>query len=314
MLCLVQADWYFFCFFLGSVGEGAPPGLWLTVKDNSMATKVYESTDKMSAACKSGLRSLLLACADTKLLMGYHYGEWTFGPPEIEAAVACCSLCQGELGHVRLLHALLHTHFGDDPDTLVEKREPTDFANITFLDNEIRDWSGLVAVNYLVDLAVTSVLHAMKDSSFKPLHMSLGKMLDEERYHIHHGQGWFRTLARKSDATRKAIEASATEALATVVAWFGPAGNEEDAALTEAGIKTEYNASILQGYLNAVGGLADELGIGIGLSKNADGTFTAAEQMDWRHWNLGTRRVLPGGPDAEILYHLQGSKNEIFKL
>ena len=137
-----------------------------------MALKTFESTEGMTPECKEALRYLLLACADTKLLLGYHYGEWTFGPPEIEAAVAFCSLCQSELGHVRLLHALLTKHYKDDPEKLVESAKPEEFANISYLDNEIKNWPDIVAANYVVDLAVTTLLLSMKNSSFKPLHMS----------------------------------------------------------------------------------------------------------------------------------------------
>ncbi|MFQ5771644.1 MAG: Phenylacetic acid catabolic protein, partial [bacterium] len=132
--------------------------------------KIFDSTEGMSPACKVALRNLLLACADTKLLLGYHYGEWTFGPPEIEAAIACCSLCQTELGHVRLLYGILNKHYGDDPDALVASRKPEEFANISFLDNEIKDWAEFVAANYIVDLAVTTLLYSMQGSTFQPLH------------------------------------------------------------------------------------------------------------------------------------------------
>ena len=111
------------------------------------ATTEFESTTGMSDACALGLRQLLLACADTKLLLGYHYGEWTFGTPELEAAVASCSLAQAELGHVRLLHAVLVKHCAEDPNELVDAREPQAFASVGFLDGPITDWAGFVAAN-----------------------------------------------------------------------------------------------------------------------------------------------------------------------
>ncbi len=275
---------------------------------------IFESTDGMNDVCKEGLRNLLLACADTKLLLGYHYGEWTFGPPEIEAAVACCSLCQGELGHVRLLHGLLHTHYGDNPTKLVEERNAETFANISFLDNEIKDWAEFVAANYLVDLAVTSVLISMQNSSFKPLHMSLEKMIDEERYHIHHGQGWFRTLAQKNADTRAVMERSAKNALESIVEWFGPVDEDEDRTLVEAGIKTQPNAEILQNFLNSLGGLSEKLHLNPEMTRAEDGHWLFNREVKWQGWNPKTRRVRKSAPDEQILYHLKGSKNNVFKL
>ena len=275
--------------------------------------KIFESTEGMTQECKEALRYLLLACADTKLLLGYHYGEWTFGPPEIEAAVAFCSLCQSELGHVRLLHALLTKHYKDDPVKLVESAKPEEYANISYLDNEIKNWPDIVAANYVVDLAVTTFLLSMKTSSFKPLHMSLGKMLDEERYHIHHGQGWFRTLAKKSAETKQAIQKSAQVALAKVVEWFGPPDSGYDQVLVQAGIKSESNSEILDKYLSELGNLAAGLEVDLGLSK-ANGTWQLNTTFDWNSWDPKTRRLTKTGPDPEILYHLRGSKNKVFKL
>lgn len=276
--------------------------------------RVFDSTDGMSPECKTALRNLLIACADTKLLLGYHYGEWTFGPPEIEAAIACCSLCQTELGHVRLLHAILNTHFKDDPAELVESRQPKEFANVPYLDDEIRDWPDFVAANYLVDLAITSLLFSMKDSSFKPLHMSLEKMLQEERYHIHHGQGWFRTLAKKSAETKTGLAKSAKRALRSVVEWFGPPKAPADRVLVAAGIKADSNEEILSKMMANLSDLCQSLDLEFGLVKSGGDSWELADPIDWQGWNPATRRSSETGPNPQILYHLKGSKNKVFKL
>lgn len=265
---------------------------------------MFDSTDGMSPTCATGLRNLLLALADTKLLLGYHYGEWTFGPPALEAAIASCSLSQTELGHVRLLHAILRNHYGDDPDRLVEDRNPQEFANIAYLDRPIPDWPGVVAANYVVDLAITCVLHAMKDSAFKPLGMSIGKMLDEERYHIHHGRGWLRTLATKGDAEREAVESSVSRALAAAIEWFGPESEEEDDLLVSTGIKAQSNAAVRDNLIADIEHTAAALGMQVRVNP----------VKDFEGWHPSSRRADSGGPDEEILRHLAGSKNAIFKL
>jgi ring-1,2-phenylacetyl-CoA epoxidase subunit PaaC len=277
-------------------------------------THQFTSTKGMPPTCKTALRNLLIALADTKLLLGYHYGEWTFGPPALEAAIACCSLGQAELGHVRLLHGILNTHFGDDPDALVESRKPEEFANIPYLDHELKDWSEIVAANYIVDLALTTLLNSLRESSFQPLHMSLDKMIQEETYHIHHGQGWFRTLAQKSDATIKQLKNSAEKALTTVVEWFGPDDSEEDTILVETGIKSDSNAAILQNFLREVGVLSESLKLELGLTKANGKVWQFKNPPQWKNWNPQTRRIQKTGPDEQILYHLRGSKNKVFKL
>jgi len=171
-------------------------------------TVTYDSAEALAPEARTALRRLLLAVADTKLLLGYHYGEWTFGAPELEASVAHCSLGQSELGHVRLLHGLLLSQYGDDPDTLVDARPAEAFASVTYLDEPIPDWPGVVAMTWVVDMAMTRLLHSMRASSFTPVRVSVEKILHEERYHAHHGQGWFRTLAGRDAESRAAIEAA----------------------------------------------------------------------------------------------------------
>lgn len=270
----------------------------------TQTAKQYDSTEGMSEACATGLRNLLTACADTKLMLGYHYGEWTFGPPELEAAIAGCSLCQTELGHVRLLHGLLKRHYGADPVQLIEGREPAEFASVSYLDRDLEDWAELVAANYVVDLAVTRLLHSLKGSAFTPLRMSLEKMLDEERYHIHHGQGWFRTLCGKNEDCRRAVEAAMNRALASVAEWFGPANEPGDEALVEAGVKFRTNDQVFEDLLGDIEQLVGPLGVRI--------EVTQVGEPDG--WNPSTRRARTGGPSEDILYHLRGSKNAVFKL
>lgn len=266
--------------------------------------RIFESTEGMTEACRDGLRNLVLACADTKLLLGYHYGEWTFGPPALEAAIASCSLAQAELGHVRLLHAVLKKNYDDDPDHLVDRRSSDAFANVSYLDRPITDWFGLVAANYAVDLAVTRLLYALRGSSFKPLRMSVEKMLDEERYHVHHGQGWLRTLAGKGDESKRALQDRVQAAVDAVAVWFGPADDEQDHALVAAGVKRQSNADILRDFLTDVAETVKSAGMMVDLER----------PHAFGGWNPVTRRLAPGGPDEEILQHLRGTKNEIFKL
>ena len=48
---------------------------------NTVTTPKHETTNDLDEASKAALHRLLRAIADTKLLLGYHYGEWTFGTP-----------------------------------------------------------------------------------------------------------------------------------------------------------------------------------------------------------------------------------------
>ena len=264
----------------------------------------FETGADVPDACREPLRDVLVACADTKLLLGYHYGEWTFGTPTLEAAVANCSLAQSELGHVRLLHGVLKTHCDEDLDRLIEERPGTGFASIAYLDEPLPDWPAVVAMNFVVDLAVTRVIHAMRASTFVPVRSCAEKLLEEERYHMHHGQGWFRALATAGTEPRATIGARTAEALAAVRAWFGPAGADGDGALVAAGIKAMSDEALALAVLDDVQRVAGPLGVDV----------TMPDAPARMGWDATRRRSGGGGPSDDVLYHLRGTKNAIFKL
>ena len=158
-------------------------------------------------------------------------------------------------------------------------------------------------MNYVVDLAVTRLLHAMRGSSFKPVRMSVDKMLEEERYHVHHGQGWFRTLAKRSDESKTAIGNQLTKVLESVAVWLGPADSAEDAELLETGVKSKTNDVVMADLVADISTTASEVGLTVDF-----------RTPDFDGWSATNRRTDNRGPDEDILYHLRGSKNDIFKL
>jgi ring-1,2-phenylacetyl-CoA epoxidase subunit PaaC len=252
-------------------------------------------------ACREPLRDLLIACADTKLLLGYHYGEWTFGAPTLEAAVAHCSLAQGELGHVRLLHGILKAHCDVDPDELVERRPAAQLASNPYLDEPLTDWASVVAMTVVVDQSVSRVVHAFRASAFPPLRACAAKLLEEERYHLHHGQGWLRTLAADA-ARRPALAMALGRALSSTLFWFGPPDQPGDGALVAAGLKETSDAALGAALAQDFGDLVAALGLDL-----------RSVGVRWDGWTAARRRPGTGGPSDEVLYHLRGTKNAVFK-
>ncbi len=258
----------------------------------------------LEAGCRTALRNLLSAIADTKLLLGYHYGEWTFGAPVLEASIANCSLCQTELGHVRLLHGILKTHFDEDPERLMESRSPWEIAGGEFLDRALPDWAALVAATLVIDGALSLVLDSLRESAFLPVRNVADKMLEEERYHAHHGRGWFRALAGRDRATRSTLEERVEAAFRCTQIWWGPEGEKEDALLVTAGLKSRSNSELSSQLRSDLEELAEACGVELRLSP----------VVELNGWNPCTRRIGGSAVSEEILYHMRGSKNQIFKL
>ena len=255
------------------------------------------------------LRSTLVALSDTKLLLGYHYGEWTFGPPAIEAGIAACSMAQEEFGHTRLLNGILKREFDLEIDPLADERPPDAFASIAFLDHPLESWAELVAANAVVDLALSLVLSSFEGGDFPPLARAVPKMLLEERFHAEHAEGWVRVIESEEAAPREALADALARALREVGAFFGPPGHDAD--LVRSGARTTADDALrLRLFARVAALLADPAAAG--LRREGDG-WSLTEPPDWGAWDAGRRRLSAGGPDQGMLDELRGTKNVAFK-
>ena len=257
----------------------------------------------------AGLRSTLVALSDTKLLLGYHYGEWTFGPPAIEAGIAACSMAQEEFGHTRLLNGVLKREFDLEIDPLADERPPEDFASIAFLDHPLADWAELVAANAVVDLALSLVLSSFEGGDFQPLSRAVPKMLLEERFHTEHAEGWVRVIDAQGGAPRDALGDAVGRALLNVATFFGPPGH--DAELVASGARDADDQTLRERLCARVAGLFEDPAF-VGLRREGD-DWTLVETLEWSGWDAARRRLAGGGPDQAMLDELRGTKNVAFK-
>jgi hypothetical protein len=83
--------------------------------------------------------------------------------------------------------------------------------------------------------------------------------------------------------------------------------------LEQHGIITAPWEVLRQRFLDWAGAFAYDEKITVGI-KQSDGHWAPALPIDFSNWSPAVRRCTPGQPDDGILYHLRGSKNDIFKL
>jgi phenylacetate-CoA oxygenase PaaI subunit len=283
------------------------------VAESVRETQAKEGRELVPEPARRPFRAVLLACADTKLLLGYHYGEWTFGAPALEAAIAACSMGQDELGHARLFHGQLDHFFGLTQEALVEERAGKDFASIAFLDRPFGSWADLVVANALVDLAVTLEVAAFRGSSLGALRRVVDKMIQEERFHDEHGRAWLRLAAGRSPESRESIATATRAALPSVLAFFGDPAGAHDRELIATAIKTRTDREVREDFLERVGRLVEEAGFPAGALTPGGELWGDAGLIDWRAWDPDRRRVSAAGPADELLDHLSGAKNLEFR-
>ncbi len=266
-----------------------------------MATVFAESADALAPGLREAVRDLVLVLADSKRLLGFRYGGWILGAPELETAIACAAMAQDEWGHARLLYALLKD-FGEDVDALEHGREASEYRSMAALDREPDDWAGVVALNTLVDNALSVQLGAFRDCCYLPLRQRTEKLLAEERYHQAHGAAWARRYAADVDA-RAVLAGAAGALLPDILGWFGPAGGRGE-LLSEAGICDAAADELRARFLDLSAPVLEVLG----LDRQASDYTPRFDDFD----EATRRRVGAGAPDAETIARVRGDRNRDF--
>jgi phenylacetate-CoA oxygenase PaaI subunit len=230
------------------------------------------------------------------------YAGWILGAPELEAGIACASMAQDEWGHGRLLYSLLR-EFGADVDHLEHGREPNEYTNIDVLDTAPASWPDLVALNALLDTALTIQFEALRASTWTPLRLRVEKLLEEERFHSAHGNAWLKRLAGATDLTREAARNAADNILPGVLRWFGP-DSEHAARLVEEAVADAAGSALRARFIERVAPVLDPV------SGMAAATLRIEPNFDG--FSEATRRTSHEGPDAATIEKVRGDKNRAF--
>lgn len=191
-----------------------------------MKDSLQEISDprEFSDATQHALADFILALADTKRFLGLRYAEWCDGAPTLEASVAASAMAQDELGHSRALLPMLKDFPHVDPGILDEAPREKYFT-ITFLDQPFPTWPAFIAANVLIGEALTIALAAARNSRYVPLRTRAVKILEEERFHWLHGEGWFKRLAADSKEGFELAE-KVEGILPQTLCWFGRSKND----------------------------------------------------------------------------------------
>jgi len=266
----------------------------------------FRTADDVPEELHGDLAAMLLSLADNKRLLGMRYAEWLLGAPTLEAGIACSAMAQDEWGHSRILYAMLKD-FGMDPGRLEHEREAAEYVNCELLDEPPADWPGLVALNFLLDAALSVQIESLKDSRFEPLHYKARKVLEEERFHFEHGRGWVARLAQ-GPAGREALTEALTPAWRSCLCWFGAPTGELIDRLAKAGISDATPDVLRARWLARVGPAVRDAGLGLA-ARDGDGSWESTVAVDWADWDGSRRRCGAGVLDAGTLAAVRGDKN-----
>jgi ring-1,2-phenylacetyl-CoA epoxidase subunit PaaC len=272
----------------------------------STKTDAWTTAEQLPEEARGATGDLILLLADNKRVLGMRYSDWILGAPSVEAGIACSAMAQDEWGHSRILYALLRD-FGFDPKSLEHDRDAAAYRNSELIDSPLDGWPGLIAVNLLLDTALSVQFEALGASRFEPLHYKVRKLLEEERFHFEHARGWVTRLSG-TEAGRDALSAAFEPVWAACLRWFGPADDPLGTTLAAAGVADAGPDELRQRWLARVAPVVRDAGLG--LAEAAGDAWTTDPEPDWRGWDSSTRRSDDAaGLDAATLASVRGDKN-----
>lgn len=252
----------------------------------------------LSAGARAAVRDLILVLADNKRLLGMRYADWMLGAPELESGIACSSMAQDEWGHARQLYALLKD-FDLDVSDVEHGRGAGEYRSMEVLDVAPADWAGLIALNVLVDGALSEQFEALRSSSYTPLRQRVEKLLEEERFHAAHGAAWLRRLATSGDEGRASLEAALRSAAEPVLRWFGP-DSDRAKLLGEEAVVDGTGDALRRRFIDRMRPLLS----GVGLE-----SILEDAHPDFAEFDEARRRSGSAGPDEVTMTQVRGDKN-----
>ncbi len=241
----------------------------------------------------AALFAVLSSLADNKQAIGRRYAYWSNGAPALEAAVAAAAMTQDELGHTRTLYPLLDNFTQAEEDlSQIEPMTRTLRYHLAFLDKDFEGWSDFVATNFLLDTAFTTFFEAAQNSSYEPLRQRARKVIQEERIHFVHGEGWVRRLARAGGAVRTALTASLTRLWDETLCWFGPNDDPNIQRLYREGVIDATPDELRSRYLQKIMPTLSSLEIEVPAAFNATTkTWELTQPLPWTKWDAVARRL-----------------------
>ena len=242
----------------------------------------------------AALFAMLSSLADNKQAIGRRYAYWCNGAPALEAAVAAAAMTQDEIGHARTLYPLLadFTQAEADPGQ-VEPMTRTLHYHLSFLDHEFQGWSDFVATNFLLDAALTTFFQAAEHSSYEPLRQRARKIVQEERIHEMHADGWVRRLAKAGGAVRSTLVASLFRLWDETLCWFGPEDDPTMQSLYRESIIDATPDELRRRYLHKIMPTLSSLDIEVPVIFDTQiKGWALREALPWNAWDSLARRLI----------------------
>jgi 1,2-phenylacetyl-CoA epoxidase catalytic subunit len=290
------------------VTEPTGPGLFETATDQDAIERAVAAAapvaveradlamlDSLGPSLREPVYRLMSSLADNKYMLGRRYAEWCTGAPMLESAVAAAAMAQDELGHARSFYPLLRGFQQGRNLVQMEDKgwQQRSTSAMACLDRHFSTWSDFLAVNLIVDSALTTLLSSAVDCPYEPLRQRARKIQQEEAAHWVHAAGWLRRLASPNSSSLGSGSGSRSgsglaDALARVwddaFTWFGQPDDPVIAPLVSAGLLSSLPDTLRHTLHTRLAPLLTQASLTSPLQTRS---------LPWHRWNPAARRLTP---------------------
>ncbi|NKE35912.1 phenylacetate-CoA oxygenase subunit PaaC [Natronococcus sp. JC468] len=221
----------------------------------------FEDPDDLEERERAALEALLKRLGDDEFVLAERYTEWQVRAPTLESDLALANVAQDELGHARLWYDVLGDLDLEERD-LVYERDPGDFRHSTLVELPFPegDWADAVLRSYLYDSAEELRLEALVDSSHPKIADRVGKIRQEETYHLEHARNWLERLAADEDGRRR-LQDALDRLFPHALTLFEPVDEETEAAVVDLGLRDATLEELGEAWLSTVVPSLESLGL-----------------------------------------------------
>jgi ring-1,2-phenylacetyl-CoA epoxidase subunit PaaC len=169
---------------------------------------------------------------DTSLILAQRLSEWVGHAPALEEDLALANISLDLLGQARYLlsYAGELEGKGRSEDDLAFLRDPSDYINLTLVEQPNVDFGQTLVRQFLIDAWQLELFERLQTSSEPRFAELAAKALKETRYHYRFSAGWMVRLGDGTEESHKRVQAGLDELWRFTSELFASGGPDEAAA------------------------------------------------------------------------------------
>ena len=149
-----------------------------------------------------------LHLGDTSLILAQRLGEWIGHAPALEEDLALANVGLDLIGQARYLlsYAAELEGKGRTEDDLAFLREPSDFTNLSLVEQPNGDFGHTIVRQLLIDAWQLELFERLQYSTASKLAELAAKALKETRYHFRFSAGWVVRLGDGTEESHRRVQ------------------------------------------------------------------------------------------------------------